>query len=116
RFAITYHRQKRSKRMTASVLDGVPGLGQARRTALLKHFGSLKRLASASVDEISEVPGVGRHTAEAVHAVLSADSGAAAGALGSGAGESVGADSVGVDNVGVDSVGIDNVGAGSEQQ
>jgi excinuclease ABC subunit C len=71
RFAITYHRQKRSRRMTASVLDDVPGLGQARRTALLKHFGSLKRLASASVDEISQVQGVGRHTAEAVHAVLS---------------------------------------------
>jgi excinuclease ABC subunit C len=70
RFAITYHRQKRSKRMTASALDEVPGLGQARRSALLKHFGSLKRLASASVDEISEVPGVGRHTAEAVHTVL----------------------------------------------
>ncbi|HEX5401952.1 MAG TPA: excinuclease ABC subunit UvrC [Pseudonocardiaceae bacterium] len=71
RFAITYHRQKRSKRMTASLLDGIPGLGQARRTALLKHFGSLKRLASASVDEISDVPGVGRHTAQAVHTVLS---------------------------------------------
>jgi excinuclease ABC subunit C len=71
RFAISYHRQKRSKRMTASVLDEVPGLGQARRTALLKHFGSLKRLASASVDEISDVPGVGRHTAQAVHTVLS---------------------------------------------
>ncbi|HEX5119380.1 MAG TPA: excinuclease ABC subunit UvrC [Pseudonocardiaceae bacterium] len=71
RFAITYHRQKRARRMTASALDDVPGLGQARRTALLKHFGSLKRLASASVDEISEVPGVGRHTAEAVHTVLS---------------------------------------------
>jgi excinuclease ABC subunit C len=42
RFAITYHRQKRSTRMTASALDGVPGLGEARRTALLKHFGSVK--------------------------------------------------------------------------
>jgi excinuclease ABC subunit C len=63
--------------MTASVLDEVPGLGHTRRTALLKHFGSLKRLASASVDEISAVPGVGRHTAEAVHAVLSAQSPAA---------------------------------------
>ncbi|HEY1573516.1 MAG TPA: excinuclease ABC subunit UvrC [Pseudonocardiaceae bacterium] len=71
RFAIAYHRQKRARRMTASALDDVPGLGQARRTALLKHFGSLKRLASASVDEISEVPGVGRHTAQAVHTVLS---------------------------------------------
>ncbi|HEY3610841.1 MAG TPA: excinuclease ABC subunit UvrC [Pseudonocardiaceae bacterium] len=72
RFAITYHRQRRSKRMTLSALDEVPGLGAARRTALLKHFGSLKRLASATVDEISEVPGVGRHTATAVHSILSA--------------------------------------------
>jgi excinuclease ABC subunit C len=70
RFAISYHRQKRSKRMTASALDEVPGLGATRRTALLKHFGSLKRLGSATVDEISEVPGVGRRTAEAVHAAL----------------------------------------------
>jgi excinuclease ABC subunit C len=72
RFAITYHRQRRSKRMTMSALDEIPGLGQARRTALLKHFGSLKRLASATVDQISEVPGVGRHTASVVHTVLSA--------------------------------------------
>ena len=73
RFAITYHRQRRSKRMTMSALDEIPGLGQARRTALLKHFGSLKRLASATVDEISEVPGVGRHTAMVVHTVLSGE-------------------------------------------
>jgi excinuclease ABC subunit C len=77
RFAITYHRQQRSKRMTMSALDDVPGLGQARRTALLKHFGSLKRLSSATVDEISEVPGVGRHTAEAVISMLSAGKSAA---------------------------------------
>jgi excinuclease ABC subunit C len=70
RFAITFHRQKRSKRMTTSALDDVPGLGQSRKTALLKHFGSLKRLRSATVEQISEVPGVGRRTAEAVHAVL----------------------------------------------
>jgi len=66
RFAISYHRQKRSKRMSASVLDDVPGLGQARKAALLKHFGSLRRLRQATVEEISTVPGVGRHTAEAV--------------------------------------------------
>ena len=57
--------------MTASVLDNVPGLGQARKTALLKHFGSLKRLREASVDEISEVRGVGPRIAAAVHAGLS---------------------------------------------
>ncbi|HEY2195279.1 MAG TPA: excinuclease ABC subunit UvrC [Actinomycetospora sp.] len=70
RFAITYHRQKRSTRMTASALDGVPGLGETRRTALLKHFGSVKKLRAASVEQITEVPGVGRRTAEAVLAAL----------------------------------------------
>ncbi|NUT48971.1 MAG: excinuclease ABC subunit UvrC [Saccharothrix sp.] len=72
RFAIAYHRQKRSKRMTTSALDEVPGLGQTRKAALLKHFGSLKKLREASIEEISGVPGVGRRTAEAVHASLSA--------------------------------------------
>src|SRR5262249_23435604 len=59
RFAITYHRQKRSKRMTASELDTVPGLGQTRRTALLRHFGSLRKLRQAAeqgrTDEIAAV-------------------------------------------------------------
>jgi excinuclease ABC subunit C len=72
RFAIAYHRQKRGKRMTTSALDEVPGLGEARKTALIKHFGSLKRLRAASIDEISEVPGVGRRTAEAIAAALAA--------------------------------------------
>jgi excinuclease ABC subunit C len=70
RFAIRYHREKRGKRMQASALDGVPGLGQTRRTALIKHFGSVKKLKQASVDEIAAVPGVGRRTAEAVHTTL----------------------------------------------
>ncbi|MGC9665758.1 excinuclease ABC subunit UvrC [Planosporangium sp. 12N6] len=70
RFAITYHRQKRSKRMIASDLDAVPGLGEVRRKALLRHFGSLKRLKAASVEEIVEVPGIGRRTAEAILAAL----------------------------------------------
>jgi excinuclease ABC subunit C len=70
RFAITYHRQKRSRSMTTSALDGVPGLGDTRRKALLRHFGSLRRLRAASVAEILEVPGVGRRTAEAVLAAL----------------------------------------------
>ncbi|RSM80749.1 excinuclease ABC subunit C [Kibdelosporangium aridum] len=73
RFAITYHRQKRAKRMTTSALDDVPGLGETRKTALIKHFGSLKRLRAATIDEISEVPGVGRRTAEAVAAALVRD-------------------------------------------
>ena len=70
RFAISYHRQKRSKSMTESALDGVAGLGETRRKALLRHFGSLKRLTAASVDEVMEVQGVGRRTAEAVVAAL----------------------------------------------
>ncbi|UYP20764.1 excinuclease ABC subunit UvrC [Rhodococcus sp. Z13] len=66
RFAITYHRSKRSKRMTASALDGVPGLGPTRRKALVTHFGSVARLREASIEEITAVPGIGRVTARAV--------------------------------------------------
>ncbi|HEY0215445.1 MAG TPA: excinuclease ABC subunit UvrC [Cellulomonas sp.] len=66
RFAITAHRKRRSKGMTVSALDGVPGLGPARSGALLKHFGSLKRLRAASVEEIASVPGMGERTAAAV--------------------------------------------------
>src|SRR6185295_7450015 len=66
RFAITYHRQKRSKRMTVSSLDSIPGLGEVRRKALLRQFGSLKRLKAATVEEIAEVPGIGRRTAESI--------------------------------------------------
>jgi excinuclease ABC subunit C len=72
RFAITYHRQRRSRSMVDSALDAVPGLGEVRRTALLKRFGSLKRLRAASVDELAEVPGIGRRTAEAIAAALAA--------------------------------------------
>ena len=59
RFAITYHRQRRSAGMTVSALDAVPGLGPARRAALLKHFGSVRKLKAASADEIAAVPGFG---------------------------------------------------------
>ena len=74
RFAISYHRQKRSARMTSSALDDVTGLGQTRRTALLKHFGSVHRIRQASVDELTEVPGVGPSTAHAVLAALGSTS------------------------------------------
>ncbi|MCP9272761.1 excinuclease ABC subunit UvrC [Mycolicibacterium arenosum] len=70
RFAISYHRSKRSKRMTASALDQVPGLGEHRRKALVTHFGSVARLKSASVDEITAVPGIGVATARAVLTAL----------------------------------------------
>jgi excinuclease ABC subunit C len=72
RFAITYHRQRRSKGMVDSVLDGIPGLGDVRRKALLRKFGSVKRLRAATVEEIAEVPGLGRRTAETIHGALAA--------------------------------------------
>jgi excinuclease ABC subunit C len=70
RFAITYHRQKRSAGMLVSLLDDVPGLGDTRRKALIKKFGSLKRLRAATLEELMEVPGIGRRTAEAVLAAV----------------------------------------------
>jgi excinuclease ABC subunit C len=70
RFAVTFHRERRSKRMTASDLDTVPGLGATRRKALLAHFGSVKRLAAATPEEIAEVPGIGPRTARAIVAAL----------------------------------------------
>jgi excinuclease ABC subunit C len=70
RFAITYHRQKRSSTMLVSLLDDVPGLGDTRRKALMKQFGSLKRLRAATVEELTAVPGIGRRTAEAVLAAV----------------------------------------------
>lgn len=73
RFAITYHRSKRSKRMTASALDAVPGLGEHRRKALVTHFGSLARLREATVEEITAVPGIGVATATAVLEALRSD-------------------------------------------
>jgi excinuclease ABC subunit C len=70
RFAITHHRSRRSKSMVESLLDDVPGLGEVRRKALLKRFGSLKKVRAASVEEIAAVPGIGTRTAEAVAAAL----------------------------------------------
>lgn len=66
RFAITYQRAKRAKRIRASPLDAVAGLGETRKQALIKHFGSVKKLRQATIDEICEVPGIGRRTAESV--------------------------------------------------
>ncbi len=70
RFAITYHRAKRSKALAASQLDDVPGLGPARRATLLRHFGSVRRIAAASPAELALVPGIGPHLAGAVLAAL----------------------------------------------
>lgn len=73
RFAISYHRTKRSKRMTASALDAIPGLGETRRKALVTHFGSVARLRHASIGEITAVPGIGSATAAAVLEALNVE-------------------------------------------
>jgi excinuclease ABC subunit C len=72
RFAITHHRARRSSAMVESVLDGVPGLGEIRRKAVLKYFGSVRKLRRASVAEIAQVPGIGEQTAAAIVAALAA--------------------------------------------
>ncbi|MDT9687758.1 excinuclease ABC subunit UvrC [Streptomyces sp. P9(2023)] len=69
-FAIRYQRSKRNKRVRSSPLDAVPGLGDTRKQALIKHFGSVKRLRQATIEQIIEVPGMGRKTAEAVAVAL----------------------------------------------
>ncbi|WP_329069413.1 excinuclease ABC subunit UvrC [Streptomyces sp. NBC_01429] len=86
RFAITYQRAKRAKRIRTSPLDDVAGLGESRKQALIKHFGSVKRLRQATIDQICEVPGVGRKTAESV-VVAFADAAPAAPAVNTATGE-----------------------------
>ncbi|MDN6377319.1 MAG: helix-hairpin-helix domain-containing protein, partial [Brevibacterium aurantiacum] len=70
RFAISYHRSKRAKAMTSSVLDDISGLGESKRTALLRHFGSVKKVRAASIEELCEVKGIGQALAEKVAAAL----------------------------------------------
>jgi len=76
RFAITYHRKKRSAALTVSELDAVPGLGPARRATLLRHFGSVRRIRGATAAEIASLPGIGPRLAEAVLAALASGAGA----------------------------------------
>ncbi|GAB2976921.1 excinuclease ABC subunit UvrC [Nocardioides montaniterrae] len=73
RFAITHHRNRRTSSMVESVLDDVPGLGEVRRRTLLRHFGSLKKLRTASVEELATVPGIGPSTATAIKDALALD-------------------------------------------
>ena len=73
RFAIAYHRAKRGKAATTSALDDVPGLGPARRKALLKQFGSVRKLGAASIEEITAVPGIGTRLAATISATLGAN-------------------------------------------
>ncbi len=75
RFAITYHRAKRGAAQTVSELDNLPGLGPARRAALLKHFGSVRKLRAATTEQIAEVDGFGPRLAEAVATALQQDGG-----------------------------------------
>ena len=70
RFAISFHRTLRSKQGLRSSLDQVSGIGPARRKALLKHFGSLKRLREAGIEEIEQVPGFSRTMAQHLVAAL----------------------------------------------
>lgn len=70
RVAVTYHRQQRTRRMRSSELDGIPGLGAVRRAELVKHFGSVKKLKEAGVEEIAEVKGFGPKLAQTVHDAL----------------------------------------------
>ncbi|MGW1134890.1 excinuclease ABC subunit UvrC [Streptomyces griseoluteus] len=86
RFAITYQRAKRAKRLRSGPLDEVPGLGETRKQALIKHFGSVKRLRAATIEQIQEVPGIGRKTAETI-AVALARSAPAAPAVNTATGE-----------------------------
>ena len=70
RFAITFHRKRRSAAMTESALDGIPGLGATRKAALLAHFGSVRKLRAATSEQVREVPGIGPRLAETILATL----------------------------------------------
>ena len=66
RFAIEYHRSLRSKTQVKSVLDDIPGVGPARRKALMRHFKSLEEIRQASVEELMEIPEMNERTAEEI--------------------------------------------------
>jgi len=87
RFAITHHRNRRSKSMVESLLDEVPGLGEVRRKVLLRHFGSLKKLRAASIDDIAALPGFGQRTAESIAAALATSQGQGTPAVNTATGE-----------------------------
>lgn len=70
RFAITYHRQLRAKRQVASWLEGCSGIGEARRKALLKAFGTLNKIRTASIEDLAGVPGMSRQAAEALYTYI----------------------------------------------
>jgi len=80
RFAIGYHRKLRGRSMTRSVLDGIPGVGETRRRQLVRHFGSARRAAQASLEELEQVPGLGPQLAKVVYDHLHGGTSAAGGA------------------------------------
>lgn len=70
RFALKFHRKRRTQKALRTILDEVPGIGPSRRKALLQHFGSLEAMMKASVDELAKVPGMNRKVAETLHQYL----------------------------------------------
>jgi excinuclease ABC subunit C len=82
RFAITYHRQLRAKRQVASWLEGCPGIGETRRKALLKSFGSLNKVKAASIQELADIPGMTQQAAENLYLYIRKSGQAASGAYG----------------------------------
>jgi excinuclease ABC subunit C len=70
RFAITFHRSRRSKVMLESVLDDIPQMGRARRAALMERFGSVAALRKATLHELSQTPGIGEKIAEIIFQYL----------------------------------------------
>lgn len=72
RFAITYHRQRRSQRGIASQLDAIPGIGPVKRRALLKHFGSIEAIRAATLEELKQVPGISEALGRAIQAHFAA--------------------------------------------
>ena len=78
RFAITFHRERRSKAMTVSALDGIAGLGPAKQKALLQHFGTVKAIRAADAEALQKVKGVGPALAESVVRALSSNEGSPA--------------------------------------
>lgn len=74
RFAITFHRKRRTKTALQSELDAIPGIGQKRKAILLKHFKSIKKIREANINELNALPGINRSAAQAVHRYLNSES------------------------------------------
>jgi len=73
RFAITYNRQRREKKVRRSLLDDIPGIGPKRKKSLLQHFGSVAKMKQAALEDIKAIPGMNNHAAEKVYEYLHRD-------------------------------------------